>query len=187
MPTQIAERLAVYGLAEPPKGQVRNLRLRRGQTLDLNRRNPPAGMRLELARPRTLAEVKRMVGTPDKSLRRPTRQNAFNLQRVTRQNFRRVMREQRLAYQRAILTYVHRHTATLTENDLKMVEALYDLKLVEIVLPVFIWADIVVPSGSTLSVEQGAVLFANNITVEQGGVIAAGNFCVIDCNSFTGL
>lgn len=186
MPTQIAERLAVYGLREPPRGEVRNLRLRRGQKLDLNRRNPPAGARLELARPRTLEEIKRMVGTPDRALRRPARQTTFNLQPVTRRNFSRLTREQFMAYQRAIRIYVYGHSATLTENEQKILKALFGLKLVEIAIPVYIWTEIVVASGSTLSVEAGSVLFADNITVEAGGVIA-GSYFTIDCHSFTGL
>jgi len=187
MPTRTAERLAVYGLQEPPRGEVRNLRLRRRRRLDLSHRNPPAGVRLELARPRTLEDVKRMVGTPDDALRRPARPTPFDLRPVTRRNFSRLTREQRVAYQSAIQTFVYQHSATLTEDDLKIILALYELMLVEIVIPVYICEDIVVASGATLSVEAGSVLFANNITVEAGGVIAAGNYCTIDCNSFTGL
>lgn len=186
-PVPINERLAVYGLKEPPRGQVRPLRLRRGQRLELNRRSLPAGVRVELARPRTLDDLKRMVGAPDRAFRKPTRAVAFNLPRVTRESLPTLTRVQRVSFQKAIRAYVYGHSATLVENDRKMVDLLMNLTVTVVDVPVFQLADVVVASGSTLVVEPGAVLFANNITVEQGGVITFGDYCKIDCNSFTGL
>lgn len=188
MPTvTLAERLAVYGLKEPPKGQVRTLRLRRGQRLELNRQRPPAGARFELARPRTLAELKLMVGVPDRAFRRPKRPAEFNLTGVTPQGLASLEVEQRLNFQKAIRTFVFSHTANVSENDRKMIEVVQNSKPQFSLVPVFQFADVVVASGATLAVETGAVLFANNITVEQGGVITFGGYCKIDCNSFTGL
>ena len=188
MPTvPIAERLAVYGLKEPPKGQVRALRLRRGQRLELNRRRPPAGARFELARPRTLAELKLMVGVPDRAFRRPKRPAEFNLPGVTAQGLASLEVGQRLNFQKAIRTFVYSHTATVAVNDRKMIEDVMTLKPQFSFVALFQFADVFVASGATLVVEPGAVLFANNITVEQGGAITFGDYCKIDCNSFTGL
>jgi len=186
-PVPISERLAVYGLKEPPRGLGRALRLRRGQRLELDRRRLPAGVRVELARPRTLADLKVMVGAPDRAFRRPARATNFNLPGVTDKSARALTRTQHLSFRDAIRAFVFGHSATLTANDRKMVESLMNLKVVVVDIPIFQLADIFVASGSTLVVEPGAVLFANNITVEQGGVITFGDYCKIDCNSFTGL
>jgi hypothetical protein len=186
MPTvSIAERLAVYGLKAPPEGQLKDLRVKRGQQVSLNQRQPPPEAHVALARPGSLDELKRMVGVPDKALEKPRRAVSLNLPKVTTSSIRRISREQNLTFGRAVETFVYSHSRSVSEIDRLALTILYQIVVVSV--PVFVFKDVFVSAGSSLSLEQGSVLLAGKVTVEAGGRIFAGKNSSINCQSFTGL
>lgn len=182
-----AERLAVYGLREPPNGTLKTLRVARGQRVLLDHRRPPSSASVARVQPQSLEELKRMIGVPDRAMPKPRRPTLLNLPTVTKATVRRVTPAQRLAFRRAVHNFVYKHSATVTDLDRRAMDSWLEALGFIIVLPVFQFADVVVGAGSSLSVDDGAILFAHNITVEAGGVIHAGMYSTVDCNSFTGL
>jgi hypothetical protein len=187
----MALRLRPYGFQVAEVEQaLGNLVVARGQQVHVTRRNPAVERHIrQLPVPKSLAEVKRIIGVPDEVARvlsRPLRPLAVNPALVSSQ-----LAPELTAPVNASLWASARHAVFGTSGSVSPSEIVSIDQWIAHINPVIfagLFQDITVQSGGRLYIDADVqVLFANNILIEQGGqVLCLGSIVKFDCATLRG-
>ncbi len=186
----LATRLAPYGLkAADVTPALANLTVPAGQKVVLTRQDPSLVSHVRQLQPTQLADLKLMIGVPDKAVAvaKPPkvtgRPSVFSSQ-VSPQ----ITLAQHVSLWNTARQAILGNSASMSPTDISAVNQW--IKSINPIIVIILFQDITVETGGVLVLGADLhVLFANNITIQHQGqiLVTHATTAKIDCASLTGV
>jgi hypothetical protein len=184
----LATRLTPYGLkAADVAPALVNLTVPAGQKIVLTRQDHTLASHIRQLQPTQLADLKLMIGVPDKAVARPpkvTGRPAVFSSQITPQ----ITLAQHVSLWNTGRQAILGNSASLSATDLSSVNQW--IKTINPIIVIILFQDITIETGGILVLGGDLhVLFANNISIQHQGqiLVSQATIAKIDCASLTGV